>query len=125
MVYDRSHRTLHYRETARSHPENITPAVKHAGTIYPPSISADGRYVVYLASFVLPVDEHPGYDGFLYDHDTGTTTYATLTATGRPAAHATPPIISGDGQWIVFASSSPHVVANDTNNAADVFIRHR
>src|SRR5439155_2533593 len=33
------------------------------------------------------------------------------------------PIITADGRWLIFQSAASDLVPNDTNNAADIFIR--
>jgi len=56
----------------------------------------------------------------------GTTTLVSANrAKTFPAGPSSAPSISDNGRWVAFASSAPDLVANDTNNAQDVFVRDR
>ena len=56
----------------------------------------------------------------------GTTTLVSANrAKTFPAGPSSTPSISDNGRWVAFASSAPDLVANDTNNAQDVFVRDR
>jgi hypothetical protein len=84
-------------------------------------ISADGRYIVY--SFDDKGDGMP--TRWLYLHDRVMGTNRMVVSTGIMEYEWNPllPSISGDGRFIVFVSSSPNLVAGDTNNTRDVFIK--
>lgn len=47
------------------------------------------------------------------------------TGTGRANGSSTMPQISPDGRFIIFQSTADDLVANDDNNASDVFVRDR
>ncbi|WP_433158604.1 TolB family protein [Kribbella sp. CA-247076] len=89
------------------------------------SISADGRYVAFnsYATNLFPGDTNDGPDVFVRDLRTGRT---TLVSTGleRLANHgAHQPEISADGRHVVFTSASTNLVAGDTNDFEDIFVR--
>jgi Tol biopolymer transport system component len=91
-------------------------------------ISGNGRYVVFTsdASNLVPGDTNGQRDVFVRDTTTGTTELVSAAAGGGAAAgtsgsHA----ISGDGRFVVFGSNAANLVAGDTNERYDVFIRDR
>jgi len=56
----------------------------------------------------------------------GTTTLVSANRNKAfPSGPSSTPSISANGRWVAFASSAPDLVANDTNNAQDVFVRDR
>jgi Tol biopolymer transport system component len=56
----------------------------------------------------------------------GTTTLVSAARTkGFAAGPSSTSSISENGRWVAFASSAPDIVAGDTNNAQDVFVRDR
>ncbi|PYS56469.1 MAG: hypothetical protein DMF74_28655, partial [Acidobacteria bacterium] len=101
---------------------------------WPPRISAHGRFVVFLsrASDLVYNDNNdpPGSFGcediFVRDIQLGVTTLASMnrfgTNSGNQCAYFNSYDISGDGHRVVFASAASALVANDTNNASDVFL---
>ena len=93
-----------------------------------PSISADGRYVVFqsFASNLVSGDTGGFQDIFLRDLVAGTTERVDVSASGAQADQgATNPRISADGGAIVFDSGSTNLVLGDTNGQQDVFLRDR
>lgn len=84
-------------------------------------ISADGRYVVY--SFDDKGDGMPTRWLYLYDRLAVTNTMVVSTGTSNYEWNPLLPSISGDGRYLVFASSSPNLVAGDTNNLRDIFLK--
>ncbi len=85
------------------------------------SLSADGRYIAYT-TFT---------NAYVYDRETGTRTLVSHTA-ASPTQGAGVDIngsitISGDGRYVLYASSSTAIVAgqSDTNGAFDVFLYDR
>ncbi|MFN8017050.1 MAG: DUF4214 domain-containing protein [Acidimicrobiales bacterium] len=91
-----------------------------------PSISDDGRYVVFEsdASNLVANDTNGAYDVFLRDRLAGTTTRVSVTSTGgqvnAPSYGAT---ISGDGSTVGFFTAQDGVVPTDTNANFDVYVR--
>jgi flagellin-like hook-associated protein FlgL len=90
------------------------------------SISADGRYVTFnsAASNLVAGDTNGTMDAFMSDTVTGITTRISTSATGvegNDTSYAA--AISADGRYITFYSIATNLVANDTNGAADTFIK--
>ncbi len=91
-------------------------------------VSADGRYVVFEsnATNLVAGDDNNHQDVFLYDTDTGMTTLIStpmvvLLAGANDDSYN--PRLSADGRYIVFDSNATNLVAGDTNNTRDIFIR--
>ena len=85
-----------------------------------PSISADGRYVVFdsMASNLVPDDTNGFMDVFVWDRATGTTT--RITNGNDESGDA---VISADGGSITFDSQASNLVPDDTNGfKRDVFV---
>lgn len=77
-----------------------------------PCISSDGRYITYQTTAdVTGETGHTGNDIFLYDRIENTTTLVSLPQDGCTSCSGDnrDPAISGDGNWIVFRSSSEHL----------------
>jgi Tol biopolymer transport system component len=92
------------------------------------TISDDGNLVAFAsAAFnLIASDANGAADVFVRDVTAGTTMRASITATGGEGDFAsTEPVISGDGRFVAFSSLSTNMVAGDTNNVADVFLRDR
>lgn len=93
-----------------------------------PTISADGRYVVFQseASTLVPGDDNTAYDVFVRDRQTGQTERVSVP-NSVPQAYGSSgsPSMSPDGRYVVFDSIAPNLVANDTNGRNDVFLRDR
>jgi len=103
-----------------------------------PVISADGHFVAFasFAGDLVPgqIDVgsgSSGYDFFLYDRIAGTTALmshipSSSVTSGKIGASAASPLssprLSADGAWAAFSSSSPDLVANDHDGAADAFL---
>ena len=93
-----------------------------------PAISADGLHVAFENSStdLVPGDTNAETDVFVHDLATGVTERVSVASDGSQApdasVHAS---ISGDGQLVVFHSSSAGLVAGDTNGTFDVFVRDR
>lgn len=92
---------------------------------YFPSVSYDGRFIAFLsiASNLVLDDTNNDWDVFVHDRDKKTTKRVSIGTDGEdgngPSLHA---VISGDGQMIAFNSRASNLVADDTNNADDVFL---
>ncbi len=76
-------------------------------------LSANGRYVTFTSAFEQPLGQVSvfGKVVFLYDHQSGVYTQV---------ARGDAPKVNNNGD-VVFASSDATLVANDLNNAKDVF----
>ncbi len=89
------------------------------------SISADGRYVVFTsyASNLLPGDTNDSPDVFLRDLRAGRTTLVSVGLNGPADLGAYQPEISSNGGHVSFTSAATNLVAGDTNDTADIFVR--
>lgn len=93
-----------------------------------PSISADGRYVVFEsdATNLVRGDTNGMTDVFLYDTRTGETYLVSAGQDGTPAnGKSWSPTISADGYSIAFYSDASNLVSGDTNGHGDTFIYKR
>jgi Tol biopolymer transport system component len=96
------------------------------GTNYDPSVSADGRYVVFASDdpTLAPGDGNQAADIFLRDVVLGTTTAISVTPGGRLGdSYSGEPEISPDGRRVTFHSAADDLVTADTNACRDVFVR--
>jgi hypothetical protein len=89
-------------------------------------ISDDGRYVVYrsTATNIVPGDTNNQPDIFLYDTWYNTTKRISVSSTGVQANNLNYPeiMISGDGNYVVYASAASNLVSGDNNNRTDIFL---
>lgn len=82
-----------------------------------PSVSDDGRYVVYQSKATNLVQETIDFDPidsferiYVYDTSTHSTHLVSVSATGAPAdSFSQQAVISGDGQWVAFASEASNL----------------
>ena len=92
------------------------------------AVSADGRYVVFTSSATnLVADDTNGVsDAFVRDTVNGTTERASVSSAGAEADGETlSASISADGRYVAFSSRAGNLVAGDTNDWSDVFVRDR
>lgn len=93
-----------------------------------PSLSWDGRYVVFEsgASNLVDGDTNGSWDIFVHDRLTHTTTRASVTSDGTEAdAGCDTATISGDGRMVGFESGATNLVRDDTNDEYDQFVHDR
>ncbi len=98
------------------------------GKSFTPGISADGRYVAFTsqASNLVAGDTNDHQDVFVRDRVAHVTRLVSVSAGGdRPNANSFWPSISEDGRYVAFSSRASNLVAGDTNNHPDVFVRDR
>jgi Tol biopolymer transport system component len=89
-------------------------------------LSPNGRYASYAsnASTLVPGPANEWGQVYVRDLRTGRTTRASVSDTGVLAdAETTAGCPTDDGRSVVFNSSSARLVAGDTNDAQDVFVR--
>ncbi len=92
-----------------------------------PSISANGRYVAFqsFSSNLDPADNNSSFDIFLRDRQAGTTEMLSVSSGGTAGnQHSIAPAMSADARFVAFGSLANNLVAGDTNNASDVFVRN-
>jgi Tol biopolymer transport system component len=103
-----------------------------------PAISADGRYVAFMAvgSDFVPGDTNNELDVFVKDRVTGITTRVSTDSNGNQgidlinadslgSSAVEDPSISADGRYVAFRSSFYNLVANDINQLNDIFVKDR
>ena len=98
------------------------------GNSFEPAISADGRFVAFrsLASNLVAGDTNGSYDVFVRDRVAQVTRRVSVGPGGQQANdYSVSPAISADGRFVAFFSLASNLVAGDTNNADDVFVRDR
>lgn len=92
-----------------------------------PSISADGRYVAFVsgADNLVPGDVNDTYDIFVRDLVNDTTEIVSVNTDGNTlnTRMSFNPVISDNGRYVAFWSSSNNLVANDNNYSRDIFVR--
>ncbi len=94
------------------------------------ALSADGRYVVWssVATNLVAGDTNASRDVFRRDLVSGVTTRVNVTPAGGQsagdlAAFTIRVTVSADGRYVSFNSAATDLVAGDTNNTADAFVR--
>lgn len=93
-----------------------------------PSISADGALIAFesIATNLVGGDNNGRADIFLHNRVTGMTFRQSVDSNGVEGDEPSyGPRISADGLFVSFWSYARNLVANDTNNASDVFVRDR
>ncbi|NJM99478.1 MAG: hypothetical protein HC800_22150 [Phormidesmis sp. RL_2_1] len=93
-----------------------------------PGISANGRYVVFVADAdsLVNGDNNGKRDIFVYDRDTDTTERISISSSGFESNNnADSPSISSNGRFITFQSSASNLVEGDTNQRNDIFVYDR
>lgn len=93
-----------------------------------PRCSADGRFVVFEseATDLMPTDTNGFYDVFLRDRVTGITERVSVSTAGvEPNFHCLDASVSGDGRYVVFASSATNLVQSPIVGSKKVYVRDR
>jgi Tol biopolymer transport system component len=90
-----------------------------------PSISADGRFVAFSTNAPLESnDAWPGTDVYVRDRQAQATSIVSVDPNGLPADfHSFFGVLSADGRRVAFISAATNLVANDTDELPDVFLR--
>jgi|GEM_PF-1989507 len=101
---------------------------------YPPSMSADGRYVAFASGDDRLVDNDKdgvtgpfdveAWDVFVRDRQTGRTILVSIGHDGSPANDISDePTISSDGRYVAFRSFASNLVPSDRNGTgSDAFV---
>ncbi|MBS0632886.1 MAG: PD40 domain-containing protein [Verrucomicrobia bacterium] len=101
--------------------------VQANGSNFKPSISTDGRYVVFESSatnLVTPATAVGVTHIYLRDLTAGTTVLVDQSTGGAVAnGNSLEAKISADGSAVAFASDATNLVAGDTNGVRDIFVR--
>jgi Tol biopolymer transport system component len=96
------------------------------GSSYRPVISAEGEIVAFESrADNLVTDDGNGLDDvFVHDCGSGVTTRVSVASDGTEASGSSrDPSISCDGLSVAFSSQAENLVAGDTNEMSDVFVR--
>jgi hypothetical protein len=89
-----------------------------------PAISNNGRYITFssLSTTLVPDDDNFATDIFVHDRQTGITTRVSTHSSGIEGnGISDEPSISGDGNFVGFASEADNLVPDDLNEVSDVF----
>jgi Tol biopolymer transport system component len=92
----------------------------------PSGLSADGRKILFtsLANDLAPNDANGSADVFVYDAQSGTNALVNVGMDGNSAAGiSTNSVMSANGRFAAFVSTATNLVANNTNGAADLYLR--
>jgi Tol biopolymer transport system component len=91
-----------------------------------PSISADGRFVVFSSEAMDLVngDSNGCRDVFIHVRSTPITERVSLDSSGNQGnGVSVAPQLSSDGRFVLFLSTANNFVVGDTNNFDDAFVR--
>ncbi len=97
-----------------------------------PSLSADGSRVAFYAySPLLKADTNGVWDIYLYDKKASPAlSIVSVSSSGQPrdqgnesTSRIVEPVISADGRYVAFATTSGVLVDNDSNGLQDVFVK--
>jgi len=90
-----------------------------------PSISANGRWVAFDSIAILVNnDNNTSFDIYLRDRAKHRTTLVSVSSAGvQGDGDSVLAGMSADGRFVGFVSRATNLVAGDTNNAQDVFVR--
>ncbi|HLQ46361.1 MAG TPA: hypothetical protein VK137_16575, partial [Planctomycetaceae bacterium] len=109
-------------------PSITPPDSSGSGGVYQsPSISGEGRFVAFgsYGNNLVPGDTNGWQDIFIRDRQTGSTERITGIDGQQTNGDSYPPMISGNGRYVVFMSQADNLVPNDRNRAPDIFVDDR
>jgi hypothetical protein len=98
------------------------------GRTFAVSVSGDGKLAAFVSdgSNLVAGDTNAVRDVFVRDLTAGTTERVSVSSAGTQANDGSFGVaISDDGRYVAFDSFASNLVANDTNNTNDVFVRDR
>ena len=104
---------------------NVAGAGSGSGYSINPSITPDGRFVVFesTAANLVTNDFNTKSDIFLRDLVAGTTTLISSGADGNAAGNSQTAAITDDGRYVAFESTANNLVAGDVDGLNDIFLR--
>lgn len=105
-----------------------------AGDSWAPVMTPDGRFVLFASTALDLVQDTngsslsalppPHQNVFLRDRQSGTTVLVSVNLAGAGGnGNSLPVDVSTNGRYALFESSASDLVAGDTNNVVDVFVR--
>lgn len=98
------------------------------GSSQDPSISGDGTLVTFSsdATNLVASDINGERDVFVHNRNQGTTRRISVSSADEEAdGFSGSPSISADGRYVAFDSFAENLIADDTNNVTDVYLRDR
>jgi len=101
--------------------------VGNAGS-FNPSITPDGRYVVFTsdATNFIADDTNDSSDIFLFERDSGVTKRISSSTGGASAdGPSGTAVVSADGAYVAYSSQAANLVAGDSNLKSDIFVYRR
>jgi Tol biopolymer transport system component len=125
FVFDRASRTIErvsVNNQGEQAPNGFVPTSR-------PSISTDGRFVAFgstASNLMDPLEDEngPGADVFVFDRLTHHIEQSSVSAGGEGAnTAALEAAISGDGRAVGFSSRAANLIAIDSGEQQDVFVR--
>jgi len=92
-----------------------------------PTISADGRYVVFSSYANLVAGPYYGQQIFVHDCQTGQTQLVSVDSAGTRGDWCSylSVGVSADGRCAAFETKSDNLIASDTNGTCDIFVHDR
>lgn len=122
---------VHDRKTGETTRVSVsTEGAEADGFSFNPAISANGRYVAFRSSAInlVEADGNGSDDVFLHDLKTGATVCASVDDAGVPQGLCAGRVaLNANGRYLLFNSTSPDLVADDTNgdDVMDSFVFDR
>jgi Tol biopolymer transport system component len=120
---------VHDRETRATERVSVDSAgTQGNGNVFGPSISGDGRFVVFYsdATNLVPGDTNGAADVFVHDRETRTTERVSVNSAGTEGnGHSVRPALSADGRFVAFDSGATNLAPGDTGGQVDVFVHDR
>jgi tricorn protease-like protein len=124
---DNSDVFVHDRETKKTKRVSVgSNGAEADGSSENPAISVNGRFVAFYsgASNLVAGDTNGASDGFVHNRETKETKRVSVRANGAQGdGDSFAAAISGNGRFVAFVSGATNLVAGDTNNDYDVFVR--
>src|SRR5258705_4880942 len=104
------------------------PVVSGAGNSLSPVMTPDGRFAAFAShanNLVTNDDLRPHLDVFVRDRTLSHTSLVSVNLAGIGGGDGDSgyPLISTNGQFVVFASEAANLIPNDTNRVSDIFLR--
>lgn len=99
-----------------------------SGASLSPVLSADGLFVAFVSSAQnLTSDTTSGKNIFIWNSATNAISLVSHANIGSASGNGDSDsvAISGNGEFVVFASAASNLIGNDTNNKKDVFVWNR
>ena len=112
--------------TLISRGDGVSGTIGNGNVFSAPSVSGDGRFVVFgtSSSNLVAADADATTDTYVRDTVAGTTTLVSVSSAGvKGNSDSAIPHISADGKFVAFVSSATNLVTGDTNAVNDIFLR--